>query len=88
MTHRVGIYYGAVALYRDLTGITVSDSRTECSSHHVFQNNIENNEIGPSGATNYYIFPRIARLHTVLQHSIHCNDELRILQISIFDYTS
>ena len=78
---------GTVTLYRGLTIITVSDSKTERLSHHVFRNNTRNNETGLSIMTNYDIFPRIARLHTILQHSIHCKDELRILQDRIVVYT-
>ena len=35
MTHRVTIYYGTVAIYRDLTRITVSDIKSVCISQHV-----------------------------------------------------
>ena len=80
MSHRVGICWGTVAIYRDLTRITVSDSKTESISHHDFRNNIRNNYSRRTGTMNYDIFPRITRLHTFLQQSIHCKDEFRILQ--------
>ena len=80
MTHRVRIYQGTVALYRDLTRITFSDSKTECISHHVSSNNIRNNETRLSGSMNFNTFPRITLIHTILLHSIHCKDELLVFQ--------
>ena len=59
MTHRIGIYQGTVALYRDLTGITVGDSKTECISHNISRNNIRNKETRLSGTVNYETFLRI-----------------------------
>ena len=86
MTHRDVIYWGTVALYRDQTRMTVSDSKTECISHHVLRNNIRKKDTGLTCTMHYDIFPRITRLHTVLLHSIHYKDEFRILQyINIVD---
>ena len=78
MSYRVGIYYGALALYRDLTRITFSDSKTECFSHHVSRNSIRNNGARLAGTMNYDTFPRITLLDTVLRHSILCNDEFHV----------
>ena len=80
MTNRVGIYKGTVALYRDLARITVSDIKSECTSHYVSRNNIRKYDTGLTGAMHYDIFPRITRLHNVLLHSIHCNDEFLVFQ--------
>ena len=68
------------ALYRDLTRITVSDSKTEYFSHHFFRNNIRNNGKLLSVMTNNLIFPSTKRLNKVLHHSITCSDELRLLE--------
>ena len=68
MTHRIGIYKGTVALYPDQTRVSVSGSKTECSSLHDTRNNIRNNETRLSGAINYDTFPRITLSHTVLLH--------------------
>ena len=87
MTHRVGIYQRTVTLYRDLTRITVSDSKTEYISHHVSRNNTRKNDTGLTGTMNSDIFPRITRLHMVLQHSVQCKDEFRILQNINFFHT-
>ena len=87
MTYKVGIYSGTVALYRDLTRLSVSDSKTECFSHHVLRNNIKNNVSRPSVMTNYDIFPSITRINTVLQHSLNCRDEVLILQYIIVVHT-
>ena len=59
-----------MALYRDLSCITVSDSKSECISHHVSHNNIGKNDTGLTVAMHYDIFPRITRLHAVLRNSI------------------
>ena len=78
-THRVEIYWGTDALYRDLTRITVSDIKYACPTHCVFRNNIRKNETGLTGTMHFDLFPRITRLHTVLLQSMHCKDEFRIL---------
>ena len=83
MTHWVGIYYGTVALYRDLTRITVSDIKSEWIGLHSTRNNIRKNDTGLTGTIHYDIFPRITRLQTVLLHSIHRKYEFRILQCII-----
>ena len=44
ITHRVGIYKGTVALYCDLTGMSISYSKTKFVSRHDSSNNIWNNE--------------------------------------------
>ena len=88
MTHCVGIYYGTVAIYRDLTRITVSDNKSECILHHSTSNNIKKNDTGLTGTMHYDIFRSITRLQTVLLHSIHCKHQIRILQYIIFVYTN
>ena len=80
MTHRVGIYNGRVSLYRNLTRITVSDSKTGCISHHVPRNSINNSETRLPGTMNYDTSRRTKLLHTVLLLSIHCKDDFSILQ--------
>ena len=80
MTHRVEIYQGTDALYRELKRITVSDSKTECISHHVSRNNIRNSETRLTGTMIYDTFPCKTLLNTVLLHSMQCKDEFRIFQ--------
>ena len=80
MTHCVGIYWGTVAFYRDLTQITVSDIKSEWICHHSTRNNIRNNDTGLTGTMPYDIFRSITPLQTVLLHSIHCKHKFRILQ--------
>ena len=80
MKHRIVIYLGTVSIYRDLTRISVSDIKSEYISHHVSGNNFRKNDTWLTGTINYDIFPRITRLNTVLQHSIHCKDEFRVFQ--------
>ena len=69
MTHCVGIYYGTVAFYRDLTRITVSDIKSEWIWYHSTRNNIRKNDTGLTGTTHYDIFRSITRLQTVLLQS-------------------
>ena len=88
MTHCVGIYQGTVAFYRDLTRKNVSDSKSEWICHHSTRNNIRKNDTGLTGTMHYDIFRRIIRLQTVLQHSIRCKHQFRILQYIIFVYTN
>ena len=88
LTHRVGIYQGAVAFYRDLTRITVSDIKSEWICHHSTRNSIRKNDTGLTGTMQYDIFRSITRLQTVLLHSIHCKHQFRILQYIIFVYTN
>ena len=88
MTHCVGIYYWTVAFYRDITRITGSDIKSEWIRHHSTRNNIRKNDIGLAGTMPYDIFRIITRLQTVLLHSIHCNNQFRILQYIIFVYTN
>ena len=63
MTHTVGIDSGIVALYRDVTGATVSDNKTEWPSHHIFRNNIRNNATRQSVMTIYDMFPSNTNEH-------------------------
>ena len=84
MTNRVGIYLGTVAFYRDLTRMTVSEIKPEWIWHHVSLNNIRKNDTGLTGKMHYVIFRRTTRLQMVLLHSIHCNNEFRILENIIF----
>ena len=84
MTHRVGIYQGTAAFYRDLTRLTVSDVISEWILHHVSRNNIRKNDTVLTGTMYYDILSRITRLQTVLLHSIHSKYEFRILQYIIF----
>ena len=86
MTHRVGIYYGAVVFYRDLTRKTVSDIKSEWFWHLSSRNNIRKNDTGITGTMHYDIFPRTTLLQTVLLHSIHCKHQIRILLVIIFVY--
>ena len=88
MTYCVGIYYGKVAFYRDLTRITVSDIKFEWICHHSTSNNIRKNDTGLTGTMQCDIFRSITRLQTVLLHSIHCKHQFRILQYIIFVYTN
>ena len=88
MSHCVGIYYGTVAFYRDLTRITVSDIKSEWIWHHSTRNNIRENDRGLTGTMHYNIFRSITMLHTVLLHSIHCKTQFRILQYIILVYTN
>ena len=88
MTHCVGIYYGTVAFYRDLTRITVSDNKSEWIWHHSTRNNIRKNDPVLTGTMHYDIFRSITRLQTVLQHSTDCKQQFRILQYIIFVYTN
>ena len=88
MTHCVGIYYGTVAFYRDLTRITVSDIKSEWIWHQSARNSIRKNETGLTGTMHYDIFRSIAQLQTVLLHSIHCNHQFRILLYITFVYTN
>ena len=69
-----------MAIYGDLTILTVSDSKPESVSHHLFRNNIRNNERGLPGMTNCDIYRRTIRLHTILQHKMHRKGELCVLQ--------
>ena len=87
-THCVGIYQGAVAFYRDLTRITVSDIKSEWIWDHSSRNNIRKNDTGLTGTMHYDTFRSITRLQTVLLHSIHCKHQIRILQYMIFVYTN
>ena len=87
-THCVGIYYGTVAFYRDLTRITVSDIKSEWILHHSTCNNIRKKDKRLTAAMHYDIFRSITRLQTVLLHSIHCKHQFRILQYIIFVYTN
>ena len=70
MTHCVGIFYRTAAFYRDQTGITVRDIKSEWICHHSTRNNIRKNDTGLTGTMHYDIFPRITRFQTVLLHSI------------------
>ena len=88
MTHCVGIYFGTVPFYRDLTRITVSDIKSEWICHHSTLNNIRKNDTGLTGTMHYHIFRSITRLQTVLLHSIHCKHQFRILHFIIFVYTN
>ena len=88
MTHRVGIYYGGIVLYRGRTRITVGDSETEFISQHVCRNYIRNNETRLSRMMNKDIFPRTTRLYTVLQHSLNCKNEFRKFQYINFALTN
>ena len=88
MTHCVGIYKGTVAVYRDITRITVSDIKSEWIWHHPTRNNIRKNDTGLTGTMRYDIFRRITRLQTVLLHSKHCKHQFRILQYILFVYTN
>ena len=88
LTRCVVIYYGAVAFYRDLTRITVSDIKPEWIWHHSTRNNIRKNDTGLTGTMHNDIFRSITRLQTVLLHSIHCKNQFRILQYIIFVYTN
>ena len=56
MTHCVGIYWGTVAFYRDLTRITVSDFKSEWIWHHSTRNNIRKKDTGLTGTIHYDIF--------------------------------
>ena len=87
MTHCVGIYYGTVAFYRDLTRITVSDIKSEWIWHHSTLNYIRKDDTGLTGTMHYDIFRSITRLQTVLLHSIHCKHQFSILQYIIIVYT-
>ena len=87
MTHRVSIYQVTVAIYRNLTSITVTDIKSECISHHVSRNNIRNNETRLLGTMIYEAFPRKTLLRTVLLHLIHCKDEFRVFHDLNFDHT-
>ena len=88
MTHCVGNYKEAVAFYRYLTRITVSDIKSEWIWHHSTCNNIRKNDTGLTGTMHYYIFRSITRLQTVLLHSINCKKKFRILPYIIFVYTN
>ena len=88
MDHCVGIYKGTVAIYRDLTLITVSDIKPEWIWHHSTRNNIRKTDTGLTGTMHYDIFRRMTHLQTVLLHSIHCKHQFRILQYTIFVYTN
>ena len=88
VTHCVGIYYGKVAFYRELTRITVSDIKSEWIWHHSTRNYIRKNDTGLTGTMHYNIFRSFTRLQTVLLHSIHCKHQFRILQYIIFVYTN
>ena len=88
MTHCVGIYYGTVAFYRDLTRITASDIKSEWIWHHSTRNNIRKNITGLTGSMHYDIFRSITRLQTVLLHSIHCKHQFRILEYIMYVYTN
>ena len=88
MTHRVGIYQGAVLFHRDLKRKTVSDIKSEWFWHHTSRKNIRKNDTGLTGTMHYDIFPRITRLQTVLLHSIHCKHQFHILQYITFVYTN
>ena len=88
MNHFVGIYYGTVAFYRDLTRITVCDIKSEWIWHHSTCNNIRKNDTGQTGMMHYDIFWSITRSQTVLLHSMNCKHQLRILQYIIFVYTN
>ena len=87
MVHKVCIYYGTVALFRDLIPITDSHSKTEWISRHDSRNNIRNNESRQSGTMKYDTFPRITLLDTVLLHSMHCKNEFRVFQYINFVHT-
>ena len=80
----MGIYWGTVAFYRDLTRMTVSDIKSEWILHDSSDNNTRKNDTGITGTMHYDIFRRITRLQTVLLHSIHCKYVLRILKYIIF----
>ena len=88
MTHCVGIYYGTVAFYRDLTRITVSDINSKWIWHHPTRTNIRKNDTGLPGTIHYDLFRSITRLQTVLLYSTHCKHQFRILQYIIFVYTN
>ena len=88
MTHCVGIYYGTVSFYRDLTRITVSDIKSEWIWHHSNRNNSRKNGTGLTITMHYDIFRSITRLQTVLLHSKHCKHQFCILQYIIFVYTN
>ena len=88
MTHRVGIYLGTVAFYRDLTRMTVSVIKSEWICHDYSGNNIRKNDTGLTGTMHYDMFRGITRLQTVLLHSIHSKHQFRILQYIIFVYTN
>ena len=83
MTHCVGIYWGKVAFYRDLTRITDSDIKSVWIWHHSTRNNIRKNDTGLTCTMHYDIFRSISRLQTVLLHSIHCKHQFRKLQYII-----
>ena len=80
MTHRVGIYQGAVVLYRNLTRITINDLKSEWMCHQVSRNDIRRKDTGLTGAMHYDIFRLNTQFQTVLLHSIHCQYEFHILQ--------
>ena len=84
ITHCVGIYYGTVAFYHDLTRITVSGVKSEWIWHLSTRNNIRKNDTGLTGTMHYDIFRSITRLQTVLLYSIDCKNQFRILQYIIF----
>ena len=88
MNQCVGIYSGTVEFYRDLTRITVSDIKSEWIWHHSTRNNIRKDDTGLTGTMHYDIFRSITRFQTVLLHSIHCKNQFRILQNTIFVYTN
>ena len=88
MTHCVGIYYGTVAFYRDLTRITVSDIKSDRIEHHSTRKNIRKNDTGLTGTMHYDIFRSITRLQTVLLHPNHCKHQFRILQYIKFLYSN
>ena len=84
MTHWVGIYYGRVAFYRDITRKTFSEIKSEWFWHDSSGYNIRKNNTGLTRTMHYDIFRRIKRLQTVLLYSIHCNNEFGILLYIIF----
>ena len=87
MTHRLRVYQGTVALYRDLKRITISDIKPECISQHGSRNNIRKDDTGQIRTMHYDTFPLITLLHTVLLHSIQCMDEFRVFQDINFVHT-
>ena len=88
MPHCVGIYYGTVAFYRDLTRIIVSDIKSKWIWHHSNRNNIRKNDTGLTGTMHYNIFRSITWLQTFLLHSIHCKHQFLILQYIKYVYTN
>ena len=56
ITHCVGINWGTVAFYHDLTRITISDNKSEWIWHHSSRNNIRKNDTGLTGTLHFDIF--------------------------------